>query len=1272
MTGGTGIDKIYGGEGADFIRGGAGNDTLYGNEGADRMLGGDGADRIRGDGGDDEILGGAGDDLIEGTGGNDSLWGEEGNDNVRGNLGDDYINGGDGDDLLSGQDGNDRLHGEAGADRLFGQNGDDLLYGEAGLDRLYGGAGNDVLDGGLDRDIMAGQDGDDLLLGQDGHDYLAGGNGNDRLYGQEGSDTLLGEAGDDYLDAGFDQVKDRLTGGTGLDEFVVLGNIGSGSKDAVNDRAGFETYNGYSGPLTALVELEGDKLNVRGMPERDVLYIHAVDGQDKFKLTANGQDMGTWSVSAISEVVINTGDGKDHIDNNNRSVIPMRVDGGGGDDVIRGGRGDDILLGGAGNDTITGRDGNDTIHGHAGNDRIYGQSGDDQLNGNTGDDIIYGREGNDTINGGMGADRLWGGTGNDYVGGNEGNDEIRGDHGDDTLRGGDGDDYLHGGSDNDRLFGDAGADELWGSSGVDAFFADDADDVRDQASNETIETEPPGTASIGDLVFIDADGDGVLDAGETGLAGAVVRLFNGIDEIASQTTDSVGRYSFGALKEGDYRVELVAESIFDYEITTAATANVSLTDGEANSTIDFGAQELPPGTASIGDLVFEDLNGSGELDAGEEGIAGAMVRLLRGSTEIANTTTGADGRYSFDELHSGEYRVELIASSIGDRVVTSAPVLDVSISTGEKTTEFDFGVREDQGKEINSLLGPGFAKRISGLALQAFGATFGGVQDVSDAVKVINVGERNLFFTPAGISFTGVEYRYGGDFPATLSSAAATDLALVAASSGGVVHVVSERATGVEQERIFATEPELPFLGNVVVRSENGELSVDSAVRYESAGNYQFEPLLAKTGSISGEFAEARVANESFGTLGIVALEALDTLLGADFSSAALSATLTSALVTDTPGFKISDVESVLRSSPATSRIYGLFVKRGGKIKFQEMVFRINSWSDGKFEVDNLEDVDRILLDPDISFSTAVDHAARQLLNLTANSQSAVNSEIKTELEQQTVDDILTGQIDISKYPNVFSFLKTDAEINSLDSVFTGILESAPVVGTQINVGQLATGRNLSFTVQGERDLTTGEKMFIAGTEGLPILGFVVKKAGGKTVARIAGTFDEAGELLPLSRKAVPEFAGGADRLPSIAYLGERKTLIHYTDEAGLEGILQSQQLFNSTGRIQARFGDGQYLTDLLPDQIGGRTLSDLTKAQRGLGELSAGQAARILFNDSRLIRKMTHFVEIDITDLPIRQGVLQNGNLRDGVQFLLNDESLDLTGRIISSGTSF
>ena len=58
--------------------------------------------------------------------------------------------------------------------------------------------------------------------------------------------------------------------------------------------------------------------------------------------------------------------------------------------------------------------------------------------------------------------------------------------------------------------------------------------------------------SLNGTAFLDADGDGLLSAGETGLANATVRLIRDGEEIASLATDEQGRYLFANLSPGWY------------------------------------------------------------------------------------------------------------------------------------------------------------------------------------------------------------------------------------------------------------------------------------------------------------------------------------------------------------------------------------------------------------------------------------------------------------------------------------------------------------------------------------------------------------------------------------------------------------------------------------------------------------------------------------------------------------------------------------------------
>ena len=67
----------------------------------------------------------------------------------------------------------------------------------------------------------------------------------------------------------------------------------------------------------------------------------------------------------------------------------------------------------------------------------------------------------------------------------------------------------------------------------------------------------PGLA-LGNLVWLDVDDDGTVDAGEAGIEGVAVRLYQGATLVASTVTDADGHYLFDGLDPGDYEVEITA------------------------------------------------------------------------------------------------------------------------------------------------------------------------------------------------------------------------------------------------------------------------------------------------------------------------------------------------------------------------------------------------------------------------------------------------------------------------------------------------------------------------------------------------------------------------------------------------------------------------------------------------------------------------------------------------------------------------------------------
>ncbi|MFM9438225.1 serine-aspartate repeat-containing protein C/D/E [Janthinobacterium sp. CG_23.3] len=179
-------------------------------------------------------------------------------------------------------------------------------------------------------------------------------------------------------------------------------------------------------------------------------------------------------------------------------------------------------------------------------------------------------------------------------------------------------------------------------------------------------------AHIGDRVWLDANANGVQDAGEAGIAGVTVQLKNALGGVVgSTTTDATGNYHFD-VAAGTYSVAVKAPSGYftsprdagandaaDSDIDGAGnTAQFAVAAGETNNTLDAGLYQK----AQIGDRVWGDCNGNGVQDTGESGVACVTVNLLNSAgAVVASATTDSYGKYLFTNLTPGVYSVAFVA-----------------------------------------------------------------------------------------------------------------------------------------------------------------------------------------------------------------------------------------------------------------------------------------------------------------------------------------------------------------------------------------------------------------------------------------------------------------------------------------------------------------------------------------------------------------------------------------------------------------------------------
>jgi 3-phytase len=177
---------FFAGDGADFVEGTEGNKIQVGN-GDDTVLVGSNSSVSAGDGNDQIVIG------QNGAAQNTSA------------------DGGNGDDVIT----------------VVEANGSNNLFGAVGNDRLT------VIEGS--RQSLFGGSGNDTLTSNGSNNRLYGGSGDDKLFSNV-NDSLFGGDGDDVLFAG-QQSGNRLTGGTGTDQFWIANASLPTSKNIVTDLA---------------------------------------------------------------------------------------------------------------------------------------------------------------------------------------------------------------------------------------------------------------------------------------------------------------------------------------------------------------------------------------------------------------------------------------------------------------------------------------------------------------------------------------------------------------------------------------------------------------------------------------------------------------------------------------------------------------------------------------------------------------------------------------------------------------------------------------------------------------------------------------------------------------------------------------------------------------------------------------------------------------------------------------------------------------------------
>ena len=172
--------------------------------------------------------------------------------------------------------------------------------------------------------------------------------------------------------------------------------------------------------------------------------------------------------------------------------------------------------------------------------------------------------------------------------------------------------------------------------------------------------------TIKGTVYRDDNRDKTINGDEPGLERVSVQLLDEDGKVLQTLdTDADGNYAFQHLPDGKYTVKVVrSSSIKDYDQTEDPDATVDDTSAVYTMGPEHSLQEkvnfgyVPD--YSIAGRVYRDSDKSGSYTDGEETFSGVTVELLdKDGNVVATTTTDKDGKYSFEKLPAGTYRVKV-------------------------------------------------------------------------------------------------------------------------------------------------------------------------------------------------------------------------------------------------------------------------------------------------------------------------------------------------------------------------------------------------------------------------------------------------------------------------------------------------------------------------------------------------------------------------------------------------------------------------------------
>lgn len=183
-------------------------------------------------------------------------------------------------------------------------------------------------------------------------------------------------------------------------------------------------------------------------------------------------------------------------------------------------------------------------------------------------------------------------------------------------------------------------------------------------------------ATVNSFVWLDADANGIQDAGETSMSGVGVMLMDNIGNVIQSTlTDGKGYYQLSTYNSGSYHLAFRLPFGYTFTEKNAIGSNANNNSDVNDNGTYFGKTDLinlvvgnvltgvdaglvPSSLANMGSFVWNDINQDGLQQADEPGVGNVSVVLRDTFNNIIGTTvTDGLGYYTFTHIPTGIYYV---------------------------------------------------------------------------------------------------------------------------------------------------------------------------------------------------------------------------------------------------------------------------------------------------------------------------------------------------------------------------------------------------------------------------------------------------------------------------------------------------------------------------------------------------------------------------------------------------------------------------------------